>query len=243
MFKVDLVHDSIWEGYPRLSTFVLTYPRIIHSELMTHRVFSRNAASSRAIPVEKLIGSANFVPLFWGKNQKGMVAGSESADCTDIWLEAMESAKAFARKMAERGLHKQICNRLLETFSWITVVVTATEWENFFNLRVSGEAEPHFNLLASMIREIYLDSVPVERSIHLPLGGNLRESVSNCAAVSYLKHQASPNLFDKLWESKHLSPFEHQARVGDHLGGNLRGWRQLRKEMERGICVIDNWIP
>lgn len=143
-----------------LSTLLLRYPRWIHAELMTHRVFSRNAASSRAIPVAKLIQDVMdnpAVPLFWGKNQKGMQAGDEldptgRSQARAMWLVARNRAVEQAEKLTELGLHKQIVNRLLEPFAHITVLVSATEWSNFLALRDHPDAEPHIAMLAREIR-------------------------------------------------------------------------------------------
>ena len=156
----------------RIDTLVLRYPRWIHAEFMTHRVFSRNASSSRAIPVSKLIEDIYndpAVPLFWGKNQKGMQAqaGEEcnepvrdifiddgsTLDRTNAWCDATITACNQAQAFADAGYHKQIANRLLEPFSHINVVVTATEWDNFFTLRDHDAAEPHIRLLAQKIKE------------------------------------------------------------------------------------------
>lgn len=152
-----------------LSTLLLRYPRPIHAEFMTHRVFSRNAASSRAIPVAKLIQDVMddpFVPLFWGKNQKGMQAteecnasvksftvGSGTLDRVNAWTDAAMQAIAAARAFAEAGYHKQIVNRLLEPFAHITVLVSSTEWSNFLALRDHPDAEPHIQILAQEVRK------------------------------------------------------------------------------------------
>lgn len=155
----------------RIDTLLLRYPRWIHAEFMTHRVFSRNAASSRAIPVEKLIQSVlddPAVPLFWGKNQKGMQATEENStpvafdggdghmlECPNVeaWLHARDQAIHMVEGFAAAGYHKQIVNRLLEPFSHITVVVTGTQWSNFLALRDHPDAEPHIQMLAREVRE------------------------------------------------------------------------------------------
>lgn len=158
-----------------LSTLLCRYPRWIHAEVMTHRMFSRNASSSRAVPVAKLIEDIlrdPAAPMFWGKNQKGMQAGEEhratiglnkeepsgsrhSATLSreEAWLSAMNDAVSWAKLFATAGYHKQIVNRLLEPFSHITVVISATEWSNFLALRDHPDAEPHIQLLAQRIRE------------------------------------------------------------------------------------------
>ena len=145
MYKCEIIADSLSPQGNRLTTFKLTYPRIIHSELMTHRVFSRNSASSRAIPFEKMVKMVEedpFIPIAWQKHHSGM-QGSEYAQYPDtedfkvIWLEARDNAIKSA-KLAQIGkvkLTKQICNRLLEPFMWHTVLCTFTEYDGFFELR------------------------------------------------------------------------------------------------------------
>jgi thymidylate synthase ThyX len=154
----------------RIDTLLLRYPRCIHSEFMTHRMFSRNAASSRAIPVEKLIQDVlddPFVPLHWGKNQKGMQANEECNEEVRVddrpgyeplprqlaWLLARDQAVEVARAFAEAGYHKQIVNRLLEPWMHITVVCTSTNWSNFLALRDHPDAEPHIQMLAREVRK------------------------------------------------------------------------------------------
>jgi thymidylate synthase ThyX len=145
----------------RVDTLLLRYPRWIHAEFMTHRVFSRNASSSRAIPVKKLIQDVvddPAEPLYWGKNQKGMQAGEELSgepleEAKSMWRSAMAAAIHYAVHLDEIGAHKQIVNRLLEPFSHITVVATASQWSNFLALRDHKDAEPHIQMLARAIRE------------------------------------------------------------------------------------------
>lgn len=140
--QAKLIKDSIANGI-RICTFVLVYPRLIHSELMTHRVFSRNAASSRAIPTAAIIQNLRDDPaeiVWWGKNISGMQAKEELKGwqlklAKFGWATARELAILAARFMGAVGLHKQIANRVLEPFQNIRVVVTSTEWNNFFNLR------------------------------------------------------------------------------------------------------------
>lgn len=167
-----------------LSTLLLRYPRCIHAEFMTHRVFSRNAASSRAIPVSKLIQDVMddpYVPLHWGKNQKGMQAAEEHDALVKFrndevtrdvaWLRYRDTAVRAAKQFADAGYHKQIVNRLLEPFAHITVVVSGTEWSNFLALRDHPDAEPHIQVLAREVRRC-LDEDPVQDLLpgqwHLP---------------------------------------------------------------------------
>lgn len=145
--------------YENLWTFELIYPRYIHSEFMTHRVFSRNASSSRAIPVKRMIEQVRNNPVIPPKvfmNQKGMVGETESdvATATEfyaLWGEAAENACKTAEMMERMGIHKQHVNRILEPFQFIKVIVTATDWYNFFMLRLAPDAQPEIRQLARAI--------------------------------------------------------------------------------------------
>jgi thymidylate synthase ThyX len=190
---------------------ILTYPRFFHSELMTHRVFSRNAASSRAIPVKRMIEDIKndpAMPIFWGKNQSGMQAKEELDDilknreiftspvgnsvdpcklnvtakqaAKHEWLAARDSAIKHAERMLELGLHKQIANRILEPFMHMTVLVTATEFENFFSLRAHPDAQPEFQDLAYKMLDLYQSNEPQklkEGEWHIPFGDKLNEEI------------------------------------------------------------------
>lgn len=252
-YNVKIIADSINVVGNRLTTFELTYPRFIHSELLTHRMFSRNSASSRAIPVEKLIQRViddPVIPLRWGAAQKGMIAGDNLPpdELNQRWLAARDSAIAHARFLLAQGCHKTLPNRLLETWMWITVVVTATEWDNFFTLRTAPDAEDHFRHLALIMLEEYADSIPhllQPGEWHLPLALTEdasaydlpRVSAGRCARVSYLTHDgkrdpvADMALCDRLVVNRHMSPLEHPAMA---LGtservANFTGWVQLRR--------------
>lgn len=145
--------------YENLWTFELTYPRYIHSEFMTHRMFSRNASSSRAIPVKRVIEQVRENPVIPPKvfmNQKGMVGETEADSATTtafhaLWEEAAENACKTAEMMERLGIHKQHINRILEPFQFIHVIVTATEWSNFFALRLAPDAQPEMQELANAI--------------------------------------------------------------------------------------------
>ena len=143
--KVEIVADSVNQQGDRLTSLVLTYPRIIHAEMMTHRMFSRNASSSRAVPVQKMIEAVKnntFCPFEFQKAHKGMqgseyFTGQDKEDCIKLWLESAELALQQAEKMKEKGITKQIINRILEPYQYYTVLITGSRegWENFFNLR------------------------------------------------------------------------------------------------------------
>ena len=143
--KVEIVADSINQQGDRLTSLVLTYPRIIHAEMLTHRMFSRNASSSRAVPVQKMIEAVKnntFCPFEFQKAHKGMqgteyFTGQDKEDCIKLWLESAELALQQAEKMKEKGITKQIINRILEPYQYYTVLITGSieGWNNFFNLR------------------------------------------------------------------------------------------------------------
>jgi hypothetical protein len=142
-------------------------PRSILAEFNTHRVFSRNAASTRAIPTRKLIDQVMeypFIPRVWGMNVAGMQAVGIHDDpilCEREWLKARDAAVFSANRMMSIGLHKQIVGRILEPWMWTIVCVSSTEWENFLELRDHHAAEPHMQVLAREIRKC-LDNDPVQ---------------------------------------------------------------------------------
>lgn len=262
--RAEIVADSIRRtGYsPRITSFILTYPRFIHSEVMTHRVFSRNSASSRAIPIEKMIDAVMenpAMPLHWGANQRGMQAHSEIfevARAEMLWLEARDKAVDMAWRMHDLGLHKQVVNRILEPFMWMTVLVTSTDYSNFLHLRDHPDAQPEIQVLAREMRAGLLISTPTELEVgqwHLPFGlsepspqavrdpfasDEIVRSVARAARVSYTNHGKTTTvdedrrLVNHLYDAGHWSPFEHQAiAMGDinARSGNLKGFVQLRQ--------------
>lgn len=179
MISAKVIQDSISEVGIRITTMELLYPRFIHSEFMTHRVFSRNSASSRAIPIDKMIETIEnnpASPIHWGKNQAGMQAKEQLEDhklwqAQQIWLAAAKDAIQHSRNMAELGVHKQIANRITEPYQWMKVVVTATEWENFFWLRDHEDAQPEIRELAIQMKKAMDASEPFllhEGEWHVP---------------------------------------------------------------------------
>ena len=199
--EAKVIADSIGPRHPRLTTFELRYPRFIHAEFMTHRMFSRNASSSRAIPVERQIQAIiedTAMPIHWGANQKGMQAHEETDSPVAIegiwdfddgdgrvdymhtdrlftaegaWLEARDRAIEVARGFVEAGYHKQVVNRILEPFSHIKVVCTATNFENFFWLRRHPDAQPEIKALADAMYDALNASEPEVLSMdqwHIP---------------------------------------------------------------------------
>ncbi len=170
-YEAKVICDSIAQGV-RLTTLEVTLPRIVLAEFNTHRMLSRNSASSRAIPVERRIAAVladPFIPEAFAMNKRGMQAGEElderdNSKARDAWLFGLEQAVKATEKLLDLGVHKQWANRLIEPFSWHTIVVTATEWENFFNLRISPEAQPEIRRAATMMKAAMDVSMP--RQLH-----------------------------------------------------------------------------
>jgi hypothetical protein len=231
---------------------------------MTHRVFSRNAASSRAIPVSKMIKQVwhtPVVPVWFGAHQSGMQAAEELMgfkliSAKFLWTLGGKIACALAWLMMKAGMHKQLVNRVLEPWSWITVIVTATEWSNFFALRTHEDAQPeirHIALLAKNQFDVSIPTLVTLKGWHLPLvddyerllveGYNIDEivkiCVGRCARISYLTHDGARDprkdieLCEKLRCSGHMSPFEHAAHPlrGLYPSGNFVGWQASRKSI------------
>jgi len=222
---------------------------------------SRNSASSRAIPTSKLLERVEnnpVLPLEWGLNQKGMSASSllpeeEAKAAEAVWLAARDAAVAKVKQLQELKVHKQVLNRILEPFMWHTVIVTATEWSNFFELRCSPNAQPEIREAALRMHEVLKESTPhrvADGEWHLPLVQDderdldletlKKISAARCARVSYLTHDGSRDiqkdldLYERLKNDRHLSPFEHVATPSQSIEfqANFRGWIQLRASIE-----------
>ena len=261
-----VIADSIADGCPRLTTLQLRFPRFILPEFLTHRVFSRNASSSRAIPVERMIQDViddPAMPIHWGANKPGMQAGDELESGEYVWMRARDNAIVHAKLLVAKDYHKQIVNRILEPFAHANVLVTATDWGNFFALRDHPDAQPEIQALARAMRVAMSGSEPERlhtRDWHLPYitgkekfpGGKLdwigyarKISAARCASVSYKTVDGKPMTFDKALkiydklagsEPKHLSPFEHIARPAPECGkgcGNFDRWHQWRADIEK----------
>jgi hypothetical protein len=265
--EVKIIEDSInpYNGV-RLTTMQLKYWRGFHSEFMTHRVFSRNASSSRAIPIKtflKQVWNDPAMPIHWGANQPGMKARTELTGFRKWFAQAIwkVTGKAVCAFVWTANLvskpHKQTFNRLLEPWQYISVIVTATEWDNFFELRDHPDAQPEIQELASKMHKAMEDSEPILRQYHLPyVSSEEREqhkvdvckklSSARCARVSYLTHDGKLpefsrdiKLHDDLVGGRpiHASPTEHQATAqkSDKFYKNFRGWKQYRYDVEEQI--------
>lgn len=251
-------------GTRNLYTFELRYPRIIHGELMTHRVFSRNAMSSRATPAKVLIKEVEdnpYIPTYIIQNKSGMIGGAivdeqTYSDYLDAYTSSMNSAIEAAKKMDALGVHKNLINRILEPYSFMKTVVTATEWDNFFKLRLAPDAEPNMQDLAKAIKmsmdnakpeaveEVDPDKVMVVQ--HLPYVSKeeaknlhwltaMMVSAARCARVSYYNHDGTKpdidkdlKLFNRLLNCGHMSPMEHPCVSSAYTNANYFNIRGFR---------------
>lgn len=262
MFKATVVADSVGQHGIRIVSVAATYPRFIHVELMTHRAFARNAASSRAIPFIRTDKEGNLVPnctfamlrdnpvipQFLGLEKAGMQAGEElqgavRANAIRIIKKMQDDSMDACRELFNLGLHKSIINRYLEPWSWITTLITATEWNNFFRLRCHPDAERHFQLIAIMIHHAIRESKPVQKKFgewHLPYVDLhdtidlarrglepetlMKVSAARCARLSYLTQDGERDLskdialanrlINRTDNTIHASPLEHPAQCG-----------------------------
>lgn len=229
-----VVCDSVSEQGVRLTTFEIEYPRFIHGELMTHRVLSKNSSSSRAIPIQKMLDQIEnnmAVPIYWGKNKSGMQAVEEVSkqsirSAIDQWGFAYGDVKHVVGRMVELGLHKQVPNRLTEPFQMMKVVITGTDWDNFFNLRIHPDAQPEICMLAYKMYKAMGQSLPhllYSEEYHTPYVKSLRDSTgslfyfdadenyltlsdaiklsaASCASVSYRTEGMTLEKADKIFD-------------------------------------------
>lgn len=273
--QVKVIADSISKEGKRITTFELIYPRFIHAEMLRHRVFSRTVESSRAKPIKKNLDEVRINPVLPKHltiNEPGMVGTKEITDFNkkeDIYdsltLLANMTVTAIEYLEQKYHLHKQVLNRYLEPFLNTKEVVTSTEWDNFFTLRLASDAEPHIQELAALMKEGLEQSIPKlvkENGAHLPyvteeekakypINTLMKISSARCARCSYKAFDGTIDidkdisLFNKLRDGKHFSPMEHIATPDQvnsdgtwlhwNQHGNHIGWNQFRKEIEGSI--------
>lgn len=281
MVEVEIVLDSINAiTGDRLTTVRCVFPRIVLAQLVTHRLLhvdqdadlallygaydediphmlSKNSASSRAVPVIKMLERVQnypFIPIF-RQAQKGMQSGEPvddviQAQAIEVWRAMMDACTIGVQRLSELGIEKGLANRPLEWFSHVEVLVTATEWKNFFLLRDHPKAEVEIRELAQLLRKAMDRSEPqtlYPGEWHLPYVAGMVDgsfgpcSAACCARLSYKSLATGKTstyiedmaLFDKLTgdNPKHLSPLEHPAYASDkhERHGNLVGFKSLRK--------------
>ena len=260
-----IAHSTSAVNGKEIVTMELEYPRFIHGEFMTHRMFSRNAASSRAIPVSKMIEQVRTspaVPCHWGKNQAGMQAkeeltGSALDSAKFYWKDAAVDAALSAEYLSEDGVHKQIVNRILEPFQTMKTVVTATEWENFYWLRNHEDAQPEIKRLAEVMLEAVSKSKAIPLSTgqwHVPyyrdgywcesftddLEDALAISASCCAQVSYRllddSIEKARMVYKRLVESSPVHASPFEHQASPMETSN---WRIDEGPWEEGVTHMD----
>lgn len=270
--SAKVIADSISESGIRITTLEVEYPRFIHGELMTHRALSKNSSSSRAIPIQKMLDQIEnnmAVPVYWGKSKSGMQADGEverSACITSQmwWESSFNEQKCFVNRLANLGLHKQVPNRLTEPFQIMKVVITGTDWDNFFNLRIHKDAQPEICMLAYKMYEVMQASEPFKLKsgeYHLPYivttrdnNGNImyvdsnkethyveysledaiKVSASCCAQVSYRNTDMSLEKADKIFNMLIKSDVLH-ASCFEHLATPIRDQSKNINGWDEGI--------
>jgi hypothetical protein len=258
--KLVLFSENVHNN-KRVITTKWKYPKQHLAQLNMHGQLCKNASSSRAVPVKKVIEQVTndpYVPVRWSKNQKGM-QGYATLDydqqiaAAKQWLEARDAALKYVNGLVDLEVHKQIVNRLLEPWTWATVIVTATEVENFFALRDAPDAQDEIAYCARQMANIYYNAEPqplafgqwhlpfVRQSEHsLQTEDQLRISVARCCRVSYNNVDGTPTELAKdrilaasLQDEGHWSPFQHQALTVDvhstTSSGQFKGFVQYRK--------------
>lgn len=266
-----VIEDSMCHNGRRITTIVVTFPRFILPELLTHRQFSRNTASSRAVPVKRMLGRATAKPSQWGANApgmqaKGQLAGLRLAAAQAVWETHRALSKTCSRLLAFLGAHKQVANRLVEPHLMVEMIVTATDWVGFLKQRLSPDAQPEMQELARAIEWALVTSRPKWLEIgqwHLPFVTDTERkewdretlkltSAARCARVSYLNHDlSSPDIetdmklaYKLLFPTggiMHASPFEHQASPCSEIGRATPAYNLNGWQSFR--WELDTWWP
>lgn len=246
MIKATIIADSISDHtWQRIITFELEYPRFIHAELMTHRQFSRNAASSRAIPIDKMIEQMQnnpAMPIHWGANQSGMQAQFELSHFNQTlakhtWLEARDEAVKFAKQLQALGLHKQIVNRVLEPFQMMKTLVTATNFDNFFNLRCHKDAQPEIKMLADLMYQAMQESKPEVLKAgewHTPYVNHMRNAAGG---LLYYIEEPRPHLL----ENKSFFDVETAIKVSCSCAAQV-SYRKNDTSIEKALAIYDKLV-
>ena len=276
-----VICDSISEQGVRLTTFEVEYPRFIHSEVMTHRNLSKNSSSSRAIPITKMleqIESNMAIPLYWGKAKSGMQA-TEEVDIDDVWWYEEKWKFAFdevsyrieqlsdlveGKKGFMPPLHKQIPNRLSEPFQMMKVVITGTDWGNFFNLRLHPDSQPEICMLAYKMYKAMEQSSPNllhSEEYHTPYVKSLRDSTgslfyfdvddnyltlsdaikisaASCASVSYRTEGMTLEKADKIFDMLIKAEVVHSSPF-EHIATPVQYQSNTTDDWEEGITHIN----
>lgn len=276
MIGVDIIADSVAPHGIRLTSMKLVFPRFILPQLTRHRVFSLSVSSSRAIPTKRMIRDVEENPVYpssWRYRKKGMQPAGEMSKEDRVfadyaWTDARDTAIDAARKLESIKCAKEVVNRILEPFSHVQVLVTGTDWKNFFNLRVHADSQEEMEMLATEMKRTMWKHDPVELKIgdwHTPFyedgyikygdmdaresrSDAIHQSVARCARVSYWMYDGSETslksdkrLYAQLVKDGHYSPLEHVARADFSRYSkfrNFRGWEQWRAMVEIGSVEV-----
>lgn len=255
-YSVKVLADSVAPGGERLTTVQATFPRFILAELNTHRMLSRNSASSRAIPGHKMrerVMSSPAMPVWWGAEQSGMQSSREvdNPNNAEIWWMAARKEAAWWHEEGQiHGLHKQIVNRVIEPWTMHTSIISATEWANFLQQRDTwpdpsqppGPAQPEFAVLARMIREAMEASTPRKLRAgewHLPLVETEDES-----SPLYVRREDVDDASSKPWEDHPLCAIS-AARCARVSYLTHEGKRDLRADLDLHDRLVSmrHWSP
>lgn len=232
--SAEIIADSIAPYGENLTTMRVTFPRYILAELNTHRMLSKNSASSRAIPFEKMVKAVEenpFIPIAWQKDHKGMqgteyLIDRKHENAVYEWLKARDYAVKQARMMNNDGVTKQLCNRLLEPFMWHTVLITATDWENFFALRCPQYEEP-------LSKKIYRSKKDLTKDTFLPENRIEEELLGDKYWLSINRGMADIHMMalaEAMWDAKNestpkkLQAGEWHIPFENKISSNVTDW-------------------
>ena len=253
--SAKVICDSISEAGVRLTTFEIEYPRIVMSEFNTMRAISKNSSSSRAIPVSKMLEhtkNINLKPIYFGSKKSGMQAGDELLgveleQAKGVWEASLRNAVESSEMLDSLGVAKEVTNRLVEPFQLVKVVCTATDWDNFFNLRLHPDSDPNICMLAYKMYKAMQESKPITLKAgewHLPyvnlgwngkgemcyadedfnfvdLGQAIKLSAASCASVSYRTEGMTLEKADKIFDMLIDAEVIH-ASPFEHLGTPIK---------------------
>lgn len=267
MKHAKIIADSITQRGHRLTTLEVIIPNIVVPEMLKHRMFSISSMSMRAVPFEKMVKWVEenpFVPYAWQKKHKGMQGTEYFEDIYTMasigaWIRARDLAIEQAKVLNNIGVSKQICNRLLFPFGYTKMIVTATEWENFFKQRLSDSAEIHMKAVAQDIWDTMQESEPTmlkEGEWHIPYLEKIKHdevgiiSIAKCARQSFDTEWSDDyskdlELYERLKKEGHWVPFEHVAQVMDdkqylsYIKGKLQVMTNEDKESDDSIIYSD----
>lgn len=233
MIKAKVIADSRNLFGNRITTLIVTMPRYILAEFNTHRMLSKNSASSRAIPFEKNLKSIEespFIPIAWMKDHKGMQGTEYHSDVMSEvskrkWLIARDWAVTYAQSLSLDDVTKQLCNRLLEPFMWHTVIVTGTEWENFFALRCPKYKTNEFTSVSHRSKKDYLKAFGEEELVEALKENPLFWYKINKGQADIHMMATAETIWDAMNESipKELKEGEWHIPFGDDIDPEMLG--------------------